>query len=83
VPSIDDALDLAERHVKESRRLIAEQVEHSDRLLAISADTADAQRLLQTFVATLKMFEQHWDRLKAAKFGRPGGSSAQNGKAPT
>ena len=52
-------LVLAERHIAEAERRIAEQERRVLSLSELGGDTAEAQRLLEAFRATLKELKVH------------------------
>ena len=64
--SLDQLIELAERHVLEGRRIVAAQRE---RIASGQADGESAQQLLLSFEQSLEIFEQDLARLLAQRDG--------------
>jgi hypothetical protein len=66
----DDPLRLAENHVAQAERLVAEQKARIERLQAKGEDALEAEQTLALFKVNLNMFREHRDSLLRLK--RPG-----------
>ena len=60
MPSLDQQIELARRHVTEGRRIVAAQ---RARIASGQTDGEDAHRLLLSFEQSLEIFEQDLARL--------------------
>jgi hypothetical protein len=58
-PGDGDLVLMAARHVREGERIVIQQKARIAHLEARGADTTDAEALLNTFVTTLKIFQDH------------------------
>jgi hypothetical protein len=63
----DDPLRLAENHVAQAERLVAEQKARIERLQAKGEDALEAEQTLALFEMNLNMFREHRDSLLRLK----------------
>ena len=58
---------MAQRHVTEGRRIVAEQRDRVAKLVANGCDAREAKRDLQLFEDTLAIFEEHLESLQQSR----------------